>query len=212
MSPYVLVPFALLGLAQAAFAQQPPTAGGQLQQIPPTPVAPRTAPEIRIQEQAAPAPAGSDETKIVVRTLRVTGAQAFPEADLVALTGFREGGELSLSDLREMAARITSHYRANHYFVAMAYLPAQEVRDNTVTIAVSEGRYGAVTLRNESNLSDRVARGPLEGLNGGEAIVTGPPARRTCSSTSRRGSASRAASMPTTAATRTPARCGSARR
>ena len=174
MSPQVFIPLALLALAQPALAQQPPTAGGQMQQIPPSPTPPRAAPEIRIQEQAAPAAAESDQVKITVRALRVTGARVYSETELVELTGFRPGSELSLSDLRAMAARITTHYRSHGYFVATAFLPQQEVKDNVVTIAVTEGEYRNITVTNSSNLSDRVIRGGLAGLNSGDAIVTAP--------------------------------------
>jgi hemolysin activation/secretion protein len=174
MSPHHYVPFALLALAQVALAQQPPTAGGQMQQIPPAPVAPRAAPEIRIQPQAAPAPAGSDQVKITVQALQVTGAHVYSEPELIALTGFRPGSELSLSELRAMADLITAHYRAHGYFVALAYLPAQEVTDKVVTIAVSEGQYRNITVNNTSNLSDRLVRNDLEGLNTGDPIVMEP--------------------------------------
>jgi hemolysin activation/secretion protein len=169
-----LWPLALLALSPAALAQQPPGAGGQLLQIPPTPILPRAAPEFRIEQRAAPVEAPVDQVRIVVRTLRVTGASIFPEAELVALTGFRPGSELALSDLQAMALRITDHYRHHGYFVAQAFVPAQEIKDNAVSIAVSEGRYGAVTLRNATKLSDRVASGPLEGLRSGDVISSDP--------------------------------------
>lgn len=176
MSRSTFFPFSLLALAlsQGALAQQLPSAGGQMQQIPPSPVQLRAAPEIRIQPQTAPSGGASDQLKVPVRALRVTGARVYSEPELVALTGFRPDSELSLSDLREMAARITAHYRSNGYFVAQAYLPEQEVKDNVVTIAVTEGQYGAVTLRNGSTLSDGIVRRQLDGLNSGDAIVVAP--------------------------------------
>ena len=170
----IYVPFALLAFGQGALAQQPPTAGGQMQQIPASPLAPRPPPEIRFQPQAAPETSASDSVKLRVRSLQVVGAQAFAPADLIALTGFSPNSELSLTDLRAMAARITEHYRINGYFVAQAYLPAQEVRDNSVTIAVAEGRYGQLSVRNQSTLPDRLVRGTLGGLNTGDPIVTAP--------------------------------------
>jgi hemolysin activation/secretion protein len=174
MSPQIFIPFALLALAQASLAQQPPSAGGQMQQIPSVPVAPRAAPEIRIEQQAAPPAAGADLVKINVRALRVTGSHVYSEPELIDLTGFRPGSELSLSDLRAMADRITAHYRAHGYFVALAWLPAQEVKDNLVTISVSEGQYREVSVRNSSNLSDRLVRSDLEGLNSGDPVLLEP--------------------------------------
>lgn len=170
-----VIPITVLALGQAAFAQQAPSAGGQLLQIPPAPTQPRPAPDIRIEPLgAAPsAPAGA-EVKIVVNTLHITGERIYTEAELLALTGFAPGRELSLADLQAMAARITEHYRRAGYFVAQAFVPAQDIKDNAVTIVVSEGRYGQVTLRNRSNLADRVARSSLEGLEPGDIIVAPP--------------------------------------
>ena len=139
-----LLPIALLALSHVAFAQQPPPgAGGQLLQIPPAPVAPRAAPEFRIEQRAAPA-AAADQVKVIVNSLRITGATAFSESDLLALTGFTPGSELTLVDLEGMAAKISRHYRRSGYFVARAYLPAQEIKDNAVTIAVSPPAAGLI--------------------------------------------------------------------
>lgn len=172
-----LLPIALLALGHVAFAQQPPPgAGGQLLQIPPVPVAPRAAPEFRIEQRAEPAApaAAADQVKVIVNSLRITGASAFSESDLLAQTGFTPGSELALVDLEAMAAKISRHYRRNGYFVARAYLPAQEIKDNAVTIAVSEGQYGNITLRNTSNLSDNLARSRMEGLSSGDTITELP--------------------------------------
>jgi hemolysin activation/secretion protein len=169
-----LLPVALLAFGLPALAQQPPGAGGQLQQIPPAPVLPRGPPEIRIEQRATPPPSGADQAKILVRSLRVTGATLYPEPELIALTAFTPGSELTLAELQQMAARITAHYRSNGYFVAQAYLPAQEIRNNDVTIVVAEGRYGKVDLRNQTPLADRVARDALAGLEPGDAIAFEP--------------------------------------
>lgn len=172
-----LFALALLALGPAALAQQPPT-GGALQ-VPPAPQAPRAEPEIRIEQRSSPAPvAPADAVRIAVSSLRVEGATLFPEAELLALTGFRPGSELALVELEAMAARITDHYRRNGYFVAQAYLPAQDIRNGAVTIAVSEGRLGNVQLRNRSNLRNGVAQSALSGLEPGEVLKIGPVENR----------------------------------
>jgi len=169
-----LLPFALLALCQAVLAQQPPSAGGQLQQIPPSPVAPRPAPGIRIEQRSSLVAPASDQVRITVRSLQISGATVFAPGDLVALTGFRAGSELNLSQLEAMAAAITEHYRRNGYFVAQAYLPAQDIKDGAVVIAVSEGRYGNVTLRNSAGLSEGLAQGALGGIGSGDLITHAP--------------------------------------
>ncbi|MES2510366.1 MAG: ShlB/FhaC/HecB family hemolysin secretion/activation protein [Pseudomonadota bacterium] len=167
-------PLVLLALGQAIHAQQIPNAGSQLQQILPPPVPQKAAPEISIQRGTAPSAAAADSVKILVRTLRVTGARVYPESELIAITGFTPGTELTISELRAMASRITTYYANNGYFVARAYLPAQQIQGGTVTIEVSEGRYGKIVLRNQTSLADAQALRLLEGLNSGDPITNDP--------------------------------------
>jgi len=169
-----VLPFALLALSQGILAQQIPGAGSQIQQIPAAPVPQKAPPEVRIERGAAPVTSKADEAKILVRSLRVTGAKAYTEAELLAITGFTPGNELTLTDLRAMASKITTHYAKNGYFVARAYLPAQQITDNTVTIEVSEGQYGKIILRNQTTLSDNQAYRVLDGLNSGDPILNDP--------------------------------------
>jgi hemolysin activation/secretion protein len=168
----------LLVFSQSAVAANLPSAGSQFQQIPPSPTIQRKVPEIQIEKGVAPAAPALDQVKILVKALRVIGQTLYTEAELIAVTGFIPGRELTLSELRIMALKITDHYHKNGYFVAQAYLPAQEIRDGSVTIAVIEGRYGKVTLNNQANLSDHVARNLLGGLNEGDLIATAPLERR----------------------------------
>ena len=167
-----LIPFALLALTQSIFAQPIPNAGSQMQQLPPATVPQKLAPQIEIKPAIAPAAAPSDSARLMVSALRVTGAQAYSEAELLALTGFRPGTEQSLSDLRVMATRIADHYRRNGYFVAQAYLPAQDIKDGVVTIAVIEGRFGKVTLNNQTNVSNGLVNNLLGGLQSGDPVVS----------------------------------------
>ncbi|WP_426148721.1 ShlB/FhaC/HecB family hemolysin secretion/activation protein [Polaromonas sp. DSR2-3-2] len=168
------VPFALLALSQGVFAQQPPSAGSQIQQIPPAPTPQKAAPALRIEPATSPATPASDAAKITVNRLQVTGARVYPEAELLALTGFKPGSELSLGDLRAMALKITQRYRNAGYFVAQAYLPAQEIKDGAVTIAVIEGQYGQVAVRNQSNLANDLVQSQLGGLNPGDTVAIAP--------------------------------------
>ncbi len=167
---------ALLTVSQGVLAQivPPPGAGGQLLQIPAAPVPQRAIPEIRIEKGSAPAISGADSLRFPVRSLRVTGQTLYTEAELVAITGFVPGGDVTLADLRAMASRIADHYNRHGYFVAQAYLPAQDIKDGGVTITVLEGRYGRITLRNQTNLSNSLANRLLEGLNSGDIIAIAP--------------------------------------
>jgi len=160
--------------AQPAFPQVPPSGGSILQQVPPAPPLQRPPPDVRIEQGGQPPAPLADGVRIRVDVLVVTGQTAYSEAELLALTGFTPGSELSLTELRAMAAKITDHYRRNGYVVALAYLPAQDIKAGRVTIAVIEGRYGKIELRNSSNLSESLANGLLGGLNPGDPITIAP--------------------------------------
>ncbi|MFA6311651.1 MAG: ShlB/FhaC/HecB family hemolysin secretion/activation protein [Sterolibacterium sp.] len=169
-----LITVAILALSQGALAAQPPSAGGQIQQVPPSPVQQKPAPEIRIEQREPAADTAPDTAKVLVNSLRVTGQTAYSEADLIAVADFVPGSELTLTDLRGMSHKIGDHYRRNGYFVAQAYLPAQDIKDGVVTIAVLEGKYGTVSVRNQSNLAEGVPNGILSGLNSGDVITNRP--------------------------------------
>lgn len=169
-----LLPLAILFVVPTAFAQQPPSAGSQLQQIPPAPMPREMAPTIRIEPTSTPTASAPNAVKILVNRLRVSGSSVYPESELLALTGFQPGSELTLADLRAMAQKITGHYRSRGYFVAQAYLPPQEIKDGAVTIAVLEGQLGKLDVRNQSALSDAHIQRQLAGLNSGDVIRIEP--------------------------------------
>lgn len=162
---------------QCALAQLVPGAGSQLQQLSQPPRTERAAPEIRIQQERPQDSRASNQAvqaKIVVNSLRITGATVYPEFELLAVTQFKPGSELTLSDLNAMALKISNLYNSNGYFVAQAYLPAQDIKEGAVTIAVIEGRLGNITLRNSTNLSDSLARSMFDGLRTGDLITLAP--------------------------------------
>lgn len=169
-----LLTLALLAISQTVLAQQIPGAGSQLRQLPPPAEPVRTEPLIRIEETTAPAMPGTDSASVLVNELKFQGARTYSEAELRAIARFTPGSQLTLPDLQAMAARITAHYRDNGYFVARAYLPAQDISNHVVTIAVSEGVYGKVDLRNQTHLSDGLVRDILDGPESGDPITIGP--------------------------------------
>ena len=158
----------------SALAADPPNAGAQIQQIPPSPNLETKSPDVRIEQRDSPATPASDEARLMVKSLHVTGQTLYPESELVAAAGFGSPGERSLSELRDMAKKIADYYRRNGYFLAQAYLPAQDVKNGDVTITVIEGRYGRIEVRNKANVSDSLATGVLDGLNSGDPVAIAP--------------------------------------
>lgn len=171
-----LLTCSLVGLSsQAVLSQQLPDAGTQLRQIAPVPQPVRPAPELRIQSPETPVQAGVEGgVKIVVSSVQIEGATAFAASELLAQSGFQPGSELDLSQLRALAVRITDFYRREGFFVARAYLPAQDVRDGQVTITVVEGTYGKVEPRNQSRLSSSVVNGLMGDVAPGQPVRSAP--------------------------------------
>ena len=169
----VLLPIALAA-CHNLYAQQPPSAGSELQQIPQPPVPAKVAPEIRIEKSPGQSSLVGDTTKITVRSLSITGAMTFSADELTAQSGFTANSELNLAELRSSAERISQYYQSKGYFLALAYLPPQIIQDGRVTIAVLEGQYGQIKLNNGSKLSSALADDLLAGLNSGDAINTAP--------------------------------------
>ena len=150
---------ALMTTSQAALAQQRPDAGQQMLQIPQLPVLQQHSPGLEVQGPATAAPSGADDgSKVQVDHLRLTGSTLFSELELIAATSFVPGRQLNLSDLRSITAQITHFYNRHGYFLAQAYLPAQDISGNALTIAVIEGRYDGIAINNQAALSSGSAR------------------------------------------------------
>ena len=176
MLKYVPVFALLASMSHVAVAQV--DAGSQVRQLPPAPQQPVAAPDFPTLP-GPPAPADEDTgPSVTVNLLQVSGNTLFSEAELIAATGFHPGASLNLAQLREIAAQITAFYNAEGYFLAQAYLPAQNVSSGNVTITVVEARYGEVAIDNTSRLGTGVAQNIVSGLGSGDMVAAAPLERR----------------------------------
>jgi len=163
-----------LGVSHGVMAQTTPSAGGQVQQLPAVPRLPPAAAQVQVQSgTTSPSPALGGAT-FVIKRLNITGNSAYPVTELLRIAGFEAGRTINLQVLNGMADKITAHYRQAGFLVARAYLPAQEVKDGVVTMAVLEGQYGQVQLNNTSTLKSALPLTLLSGLNPGDAILLAP--------------------------------------
>jgi hemolysin activation/secretion protein len=138
--------------------------------------APRSDREVLPQEEQAPRPAlrGTASLKVTVKRFKISGNQIYSEAELVTAVADQYGKELDFEGLTEAATAVRAYYRARGYFLAQAYLPAQQIRDGVVEIAVLEGRLGNVELKMDpaARLRPEFARGILEShLKEGDPIT-----------------------------------------
>jgi hemolysin activation/secretion protein len=118
---------------------------------PPAVIEKEGVPEQRPKERGGP--------RVLVKKFRITGNTVFTTETLESLVRSEEGKELTLEELREVAARITDYYSAHDYILARAYLPPQDVREGIIEIAVMEGQVGKIEVTgNERYKSEVIAR------------------------------------------------------
>ena len=163
---YKLAPWAALVAVSLAHAQAP-DAGSilreQTQQRPQLPTKP--LPELRIEQPARPAMKPST-ARFVLKSVRFSGNTVYSQTDLMALVQHQVGKEIGYTDLDTLAARISKHYRDNGYMIARAYLPAQDIKDGNIEIAVIEGRFSKVNIDNKSRVRTGIIDNHVGGLKG----------------------------------------------
>lgn len=156
-----------VGATATAQAQQVPTIGDvvrQSQPVTPPVTPPPSLPALGGVPAAPPLQAlpGDAAGKVKVTRFVLEGNRVIDSATLLALLPPAQGQTLTLAQLEELATRITRHYRASGYFVARAYIPAQELTDGKLVIRVVEGQYGKFILSNTSRVQDSVVQGLLD--------------------------------------------------
>lgn len=159
----------LLFALHAPVQAQPalPGAGDLLRQA--TPPAPPAAaqPALPTPGSLPPPPmaaAAAGGAAVPVRTIEVAGNRVIDTATLQALVAGEAGKSLTLAQMEELAARLTRHYRGRGYFVARAYVPAQDLTGGTLRLQVVEGNYGRFLLDNGSLVRDEVVQGLLDDI------------------------------------------------
>ena len=160
--------------ATAAFGQATPPDAGSLMNTTKemAPAAPPKAPTLDVQQTVRPALVTPGGATVKVESFKVTGSTAFTSTQLEYLLAGYVGKDLDLAGLDEAAGVISQFYRSRGYFVARAYLPAQEVAGGNLEIAVVEGRLGAIKFTPAADV--RLSKDVAEMILNGAAPVGAP--------------------------------------
>ena len=116
--------------------------------------------------------------KFKVTRFILEGVTLLPQAEIEAQLAGLVGQEVSLGDLRKAAAASPGSTGTKGYFLARAYVPAQDIGDGVVRMAVLEGHYDR--RRNQGLASARAAARP--GRPGCASAAEGQPIERSSSS------------------------------
>lgn len=155
------------------FAQTPPTSGDALRQVQPplVPSKPAAAlPQLGNGPIEVPLTALPGGPKADVKQIEIVGNRVIDTAALLALVADGAGKSFTLPEIEALAQRITKHYRTNGYFVARAYIPAQEISNGTLRIRVVEGNYGQFHLKNQSLVRDDIVQGMLDDVKDADIV------------------------------------------
>ena len=100
------------------------------------------------QAQALPEPqmAARTQESFVLNGVRFVGATGVPESELQAAVADKIGQSVTFADLEQLAARAVAVYQKHGFGLVQAYIPVQEVVDGRVTITISEGVLGNVSI------------------------------------------------------------------
>jgi hemolysin activation/secretion protein len=109
--------------------------------------------------------------RIRIYSFELEGVTLLPMAEVEAQLAGLIGQEATLEDLRVGAARVTALYREHGYFLARAYVPAQQVNGGSVRIAVLEGRYDRI----EASGSARLDRDQVDKTLLAQGVIPGQP-------------------------------------
>ena len=110
----------------------------------PAQTVPATPPVVEPPAPAAPPPAA--ETRKLVHSFVITGNTLLPAEELARVLRVYEGRELTLSQMKEAAADITSLYQRQGYYLVRAVIPQQPFNAPDVEMAVVEGKVGKVLV------------------------------------------------------------------
>ena len=150
--------FVLLAtLAPFAFAQSPPDAGSLQQQIERDrkPLLPRKATPERPAEPAALTPPSG--LIVNVKAFHFAGNSLIGSEQLAAVLATYLNRPLDFTQLQAAAAAVANAYREAGWIVR-AYLPAQDIVDNIITIQIVEAVFGGVKLEGKPPLRINTAQ------------------------------------------------------
>ena len=99
---------------------------------------------------------------IFVKQIKVEGATLLDEQTIRGIISPSENKELTLSEISTLAETITNEYRRRGYITAHAYIPAQEIKEETVTIRVIEGKVGDILVLGNKHYSTKFIQKHIE--------------------------------------------------
>ena len=149
----------------------PPAAGVSDRDLRVTPISPEakpiSPPVLNPSAESSPVP-----VQMTVLGFNFTGNDNIPTKTLESLVGDYVNRQLDLPALDAVADRVSRYYRQQGYSVARAYIPPHTSIEGVVQIAILEGKYALVNLRNTSVIdSDRLSKTIANNVCAGDTLA-----------------------------------------
>ncbi|MFY4805440.1 ShlB/FhaC/HecB family hemolysin secretion/activation protein [Aliarcobacter butzleri] len=102
---------------------------------------------------------GSNQT-ILIKNFNIQGNTKISNDDILNSLKEFENKELNFNQIKEIVTKISKLYKDRGYFVARAYLPAQNIQQNQniLNISILEGNYGEFNINNSSLVRNSVVQ------------------------------------------------------
>lgn len=141
---FVFSGLAITALSHQAYAQTLPEAAdiGRIKPVPQSPLPdepPNISSVVPSYSVSNNVPEGAELIHLDLKDIRIDGATAFNPEKLAAIYAPYIGKNITLDVVYDIAARITSLYRNEGYFLSLAYVPNQSIEEGIVHIKVIEG-------------------------------------------------------------------------
>lgn len=152
-------------------------APGHLWAAPAVPAPGESIPEAPAKEESPlssdlerESPQGGEE-RFTLSAIRVEH-EGLPLSDekIKSITDGIIGREVTIGELHEDLSALTRYAREKGYPAATAYIPPQTAVEGSLVVRIAPGRFGKITVENDSGLKDSVAEGILAGLHAGDII------------------------------------------
>jgi len=102
-------------------------------------------PDIKVQDSREIKDPGAGP-KFFVREIKITGNTLVSTEELAPLVDLEGGEEMTLGILNLYANEVASVYALKGYFLARAFIPAQEIINGTIIMQVVEGKLGEIEI------------------------------------------------------------------
>jgi hemolysin activation/secretion protein len=115
-------------------------------------IVPKPKPESEVEkpEAARPAMLPQNDLKVTVKNFLFTGNTQFSNSDLAEVLSKYTNHQIRFNDLEAAANAITQYYREAGFFLALAYLPQQSIKEGQVEIAILEGQLDNTHLTSDT--------------------------------------------------------------